>query len=335
MLLYDLTQKFSLQEFGIEIPLKDDRVTKTLEYLANHPVLGSLLDRFSVKVIDEEITREDLLRVHSRDYVDRLFSEKLEQEVLWAYELIDDHGNYHRYNPANARLPLSLLLKNDLDKAAGVLQCCKLALQKGFCFYFGGGSHHAQADFGNGFCIVNDIVIALRNLQANQMIEKAWVIDVDAHKGDGTAALTFRDNSITTLSIHMAKGWPLDGPEYIQGGLNPSFISSDIDIPIESGEEDAYLERLEKGLKKLEALSTPQIALVVLGADPYEKDELPSTSGLRLSLEQMKKRDLMIYRFLKERDIPQAHLMAGGYGAECWQVYANFLEHVLLEQGNR
>lgn len=331
MFLYDLSQKFNLCEFGIEIPLKEGRVTRTLEYLSKHPQVGPMLDHCSRKRIDEKITREDLLRVHSENYVNRLFSEKLEKEIIRSYELMDEKGNYHRYNPRNARLPLSLLLENDLRKTAGTLQCCKMALEEGFCFYFGGGSHHAKREYGEGFCIINDIVIALRSLQANHRIDRAWVIDVDAHKGDGTAELTQEDDSITTLSIHMAKGWPLDGPMYIGGELNPSFLPSDIDIPIAPGEEEAYLERLEEGFQRLYTFPAPQLAVVVLGADPYEKDELPSTSGLRLSLEQMKARDLLIYDFLKRRNIPQAHLMAGGYGAECWRVYAGFLEHVLMD----
>jgi len=85
---------------------------------------------------------------------------------------------------------------------------------------------------------VNDLVIALRRLQFENRIRSAWVIDVDAHKGDGTAAITAGDQSIVTLSIHMARGWPLDQPERdTDGRLNPSFIPSTIDILMEAGEE--------------------------------------------------------------------------------------------------
>ena len=82
--------------------------------------------------------------------------------------------------------------------------------------------HHAQRAYGDGFCIVNDIVIAIRKLQAEGLVRTAWVIDIDAHKGDGTAAITLGDDSIITLSIHMAQGWPLDGKKYDENEHNLS-----------------------------------------------------------------------------------------------------------------
>jgi acetoin utilization deacetylase AcuC-like enzyme len=196
--------------------------------------------------------------------------------------------------------------------------------------------HHAHLDQGKGFCLLNDIVIALRKLQHAGEIETAWVIDVDAHKGDGTAALTQTDPSIITLSVHLANGWPLDGPRILaDGSANPSFAPSDIDIPVASGEEGSYVQRLEAGLKALDELSSPDLALVVSGADPFELDELESASGLALSLEQLLDRDLLIARFLQERSIPQACLMSGGYGPQTWRVYAQFLEKILLDRFHR
>ena len=158
------------------------------------------------------------------------------------------------------------------------------------------------------------------------------MIDLDAHKGDGTAALTRADKSIKTLSIHMAHGWPLDGKAHDSAGKpNPSFLPSDIDIPIAASENHLYVASLEEGLGRMETLSRPDLAVVVCGADPYEKDELPSTGTLKLSLAQLEERDRLVYEFLKKRQIPQAYLMAGGYGKSSWQVYAQFLEWALLD----
>ena len=146
------------------------------------------------------------------------------------------------------------------------------------------------------------------------------------------APLTRGDDTITTLSIHMAHGWPLDGEKFDKAGnLNPSFIDSDIDIPMARGEDHLYVARLQEGLKKLESFPQPDLAVVVSGSDPYEKDELPSAADLKLSLEQIKDRDLLVYRFLKERGIPAAFLMAGGYGENSWRVYVQFLEWALLD----
>lgn len=326
MIIYDLSHRASLMDFGIEIPIMDEKVIKTIEYLKNHPVLGPHFDRLSKSRVTETITRDDLLTTHSEEYVRKLLSDGLEQEIMAAYELIDDFGNYNRYDPAKALFPLSRLMENELNKAAGTLECCKTALDTGFCFYLGGGSHHAQKDFGAGFCVLNDVVLSLRILQHKGKIKNAWVIDVDAHKGDGTSALTYSDPSIRTLSIHMAKGWPLDREESM---FPLSFIPSDIEIPVEEGEDHLYNEKLKKGLTSLSLFGSPDIALVVSGTDPFEKDELKSSSGINLTLEQMMERDRLVYDFLKDRNIPSAYIMSGGYGRECWIVYAKFLEWVL------
>ncbi len=212
MILYDPGQKHSLQEFGIGIPVMDSRATETFARLASHPVLGPRRHRWHIDRIRERLSRQDLLRAHTDDYVARLFSDRLENEIVRTFELVDAHGRYFRYVPAEAELPLADLFERILVRAAGTVQCCRTALAQGFCFYFGGGMHHAQSDRGAGFCVVNDIVIALRKLMAEGLIRTAWVIDLDAHKGDGTAALTSGDAAIVTLSIHMAEGWPLDQP---------------------------------------------------------------------------------------------------------------------------
>ncbi len=330
MILYDRSIPASLTEFGIQIPIRDSRAINTFQALLKDPRLQALQKDWHQNRITETLSREDLLRVHSADYVERLYSEKLEQEIISTYELIDAKGNYHRYTPETATRPLTDLFERLLLKAAGTVQAARLALQHGFSFSFTGGAHHAQHDFGNGFCVINDIIIAARKLQFEKTVNTVWVIDVDAHKGDGTAALTADDDSIRTLSVHMASGWPLDVPAVLaDGSSHPSFIPSDIDIPIESGEEPYYLERLRNGLNTLEKEDAADLAIVVCGADPYEKDELPSTAPLQLSLEQMFKRDQLLYNWFTEHNIPAAFLMAGGYGDEVWRVYAQFLLWVL------
>jgi acetoin utilization deacetylase AcuC-like enzyme len=326
MILYDPSIPVSLMEFGIQIPMRDSRTTRTFAALQHDPHLGPLQHRWHQDRIVERLNREDLLKVHSAEYVDRLYSSKLVEEIISTYELIDSEGHYYRYAPDKATRPLADLFDRIVLKAAATVQCARLALAHGFCFSFSGGAHHAQCHYGNGFCLLNDIVIAVRKLQAEKVIEKAWIIDIDAHKGDGTAALTVDDDSIRTLSIHMARGWPLDGPPILADGTpNLSFVPSDIDIPIESGEEAQYIDRLKAGLYQLEHLNPADLAIVVCGSDPYEKDELPSTAGLRLTLDQLLERDQLVYTFLHDRNMPAAFLMAGGYGDHVWQVYAQFL----------
>jgi len=333
MILYEEQNNIGLIDFGIEIPVMANRSMKTFDFIKSHEILGSKIDQWHIGKIDEHITREDLMRVHSTEYVNKLYSDGLEQEIINTFELVDDRGNYHRYNPNNAKVPLVRLFDRVLKTVASTTKCCRSALERKFCFALAGGMHHGQKDFGKGFCMLNDIVIAIRKLQAENRVRTVWVIDVDAHKGDGTAALSRGDETITTLSIHMGQGWPLDEAMHdAAGNLNPSFIDSDIDIPMARGEDDLYIPRLQEGLTKLESFPRPDLAIVVAGVDPFEKDELPSTSGLQLSLAQMKQRDLLVYDFLKKHDLAGAFLMAGGYGENSWKVYAQFLEWALLDR---
>jgi acetoin utilization deacetylase AcuC-like enzyme len=330
MVIYSAEHKLELLEFGIQIPVYDSRARRTFERLLAHPVLGPRRSEWHREHAGEPVGREDLLRAHSPEYVARLLGAGLEGEIIRAYELFDEQGRPHRYDPASARRPLRELLDQELRMVSGTCQCCRQALASGFCYYFGGGTHHAQRGAGKGFCLLNDAVIAVRKLQAEGRVRRSWVIDVDAHKGDGTAAITQGDESIRTLSVHMARGWPLDEPQLDgQGRLNPSFIASDVDLPVEEGQEGRYLGLLSEGLQRLAGLSVPDLAVVVDGADPYEHDELPSTGLLRLSLAQLKQRDLAIYDFLQHRGVPSAWLMSGGYGERSWEVYAQFLEEVL------
>jgi len=333
MILYDPHIPVSLTEFGIQIPIRDSRAVKTLAALCEDPHLAAGHDRWHRDRVVETLNPEDLLRVHSEAYVQRLYSENLEEEIIRTYELIDPDGNYYRYAPDLATRPLTDLFDRIRTKVAGTVQAARLALDQGFCFYFSGGMHHAHRHFGSGFCLINDIVITARKLQAAQQISKIWIIDVDAHKGDGTAALTAGDDAIRTLSIHMARGWPLDEEQFDASGKpNPSFIPSDVDIPIGSGEEEDYLPRLEQGLQTLGRMSAADLALVVSGADPYEHDELPSTRLLALSKRQMMERDTLIYSFLTSRGVPAAYLMSGGYGDKTWEVYYQFIEWALLKR---
>ena len=102
--------------------------------------------------------------MHSREYIAKLYSPGLEQEIIRTFELIDEAGNYYRYNPERATLPLTQLFDRILDIVASTVQSCRIALVNAFCFAFTGGMHHAQYTYGDGFCMVNDIVIAIRKL---------------------------------------------------------------------------------------------------------------------------------------------------------------------------
>jgi acetoin utilization deacetylase AcuC-like enzyme len=371
MILYDPRYNKNFKDYGILIPVLHDRSARVLDRLTALPSLAG--KDWLRSTITEQISREDLERVHNADFVAALYDQApgsnrirdkapgtgsyalggLERELLAAYELLDAEGRPQRYEPETAIRPLSQLFATILGQVAGTYQASRLALEQGFCFFLGGGMHHARRDGGIGFCLVNDIMISATRLRAEGRASLVWIIDVDAHKGDGTAEIVaaLRRNpsvattdgsvpgcGILTLSIHMADGWPLDAETLAiakAAGRGPDqapFAASDVELPIQSGEESLYLTRLEEGLERLEALSGglhPDLAIVVDGADPYEHDGLPSTTGLKLSLATCVQRDLSVHEFLKKRGIPSAWLMAGGYGERAWEPPAAFLLKVM------
>lgn len=350
MILSDPTASMRLPDYGIQIPVLDSRVSNTLEYLRRR---GCLSQDVLVNTITSRFEAEDLLRVHDGSYVQRLYGDGLESEILSTFELIDEFGNPYRYTPESASRPLRDLFSTVLKNASGTFDACNIALDTGFCYYLGGGFHHGHYDHGSGFCLINDIVISARKLIHERRAKNVWVIDIDAHKGDGTAALCEKDPNILTLSIHMGEGWPLDYDTLCKcGPKNPALTPSDVEIPIMAHRNEYYLPELKIGLEKLAELDKgaqlntaygtndwsfetephpvkPDLAIVVDGSDPYEKDELPSSAGLHLTLAEMIERDQLVLNFLRSRGIPSVWLMAGGYGRFSWEVYSHFLETVL------
>jgi len=336
MILYNPAPRAALSAYGIAIPIGPDATQKALDNLRREPRVAPLLEAALTPHGETNITRADLERVHSEEYVGRLHSKKVTLEIQRTFELIDSEGKYHRYDPDRAERPLDELFEFALQTVAGSYECCRHALEHGSCFYLGGGMHHGKRETGDGFCLVNDVVLAARKIQADGLAKRIWIIDLDVHKGDGTAELTAGDDSIRTLSIHMARGWPLDRRERLpDGSLHPSHIPSDVDVPIAEGDEDTYAPLLEEALEQLaelDASEAPDLAIVLYGADPYEYDELPSSGGIKLTLSQMADRDELVYRFLADRHIPRAYLKAGGYGIRAADPITQFLRWYLLEE---
>jgi len=329
MVLFDKRTQLTFPSFGIEIPTFDSRKTDTLSALKKNCKLKCAKSNWLVERFEDIYTLDDLLRVNTWDYASGFFDFRAEERLISGFELVNSDGAYNRWKPENARRPLRDLISPLLKMETGTYIASKIALEKGFCHYLGGGAHHGHRDFGHGFCPLNDTALAICKLQAEQAVNEVWVIDLDAHKGDGTAAIFADSRGITTLSIHMAQGWPIDGslPRH-----HPSWIPSDVDIPIESGEENRYLDKLEAAYKKLESGSKPDLAIVLAGADVWENDALASTRLLNLDFEEIKQRDRLTYLFLEHNGIPSSWLTAGGYGEDSWQIHAAFLEWALTRR---
>jgi acetoin utilization deacetylase AcuC-like enzyme len=327
-ILVERSNHIDLMDYGIKIPIGTTNMAHSLKLLRSHPELKDTVKEWLEVRSFQPLEKADLLRVHDSNYVNNLFSgsKTLEKELLSTFELIDEDGNLYRYSPEDASRTLSELFIQLLQRGRGTFETALEALEHGAAFYFGGGFHHAHFDHGSGFCLFNDVMIAIRKLQEEQGIKTAWIIDVDAHKGDGTSALSLSDETIASLSIHMADGWPLDEIRPGKDGKDPAHLPSSIDIGIKEGEEAIYNSSLQQGLQKLiELIPKPDIAFVLAGADPFEEDALPSAKLLQMSREQMQERDRLVYSHLEEHKIPAAYVMAGNYGENGWKIYSDFL----------
>lgn len=315
-LIYFPQVSHSYHEYGIGIPLLDERVLKTFDYISNKFSFVKSSDPTTV-----ELSINDFKLAHEDEFVEKILSDP-DTVVKQTYELINEDGSYNRYDPSQAIRELSDFVDKALIHVKGTYLAARSSLDNNFCYHLGGGMHHAMSFRPGGFCMVNDIVISLRKLQSEKLVKEAIVIDMDAHKGDGTAQITKDDDSISTFSIHMENGWPLDKEDK----SDPSFTASSCDVGVEL--EDDYLKIFKKKIVSFSSIKA-DIACVVHGADVYEKDGLESSSLIQLTKEQVLERDLFIYNHLKERGIPQFWVMAGGYGEHAHEIFTQFLDSVL------
>jgi acetoin utilization deacetylase AcuC-like enzyme len=244
----------------------------------------------------EPTADEDVLRVHTRDYVEKLKTGKLSDEELLRLEV-----------PYSKELIEAFWLA-----AGGSILSGQLALAEGVAANIGGGFHHAFAEHGEGFCAIHDVAIAIRRLQADRALQTAMVIDTDVHQGNGTAAIFARDASVFTFSIHQENNYPYPKP--------PSNI--DINLPDGIADED-YLARLESHLVRAFEEFHPDLAFYVAGADPYREDQL---GGLSLTIDGLRKRDRLVFEAVRDRGVPVAITLAGGYARhveDTVQIHAN------------
>jgi acetoin utilization deacetylase AcuC-like enzyme len=187
------------------------------------------------------------------------------------------------------------------------VSAARLAMQQGISANLAGGTHHAHADKGSGFCVFNDVAVAARLLQT-EAARSGWqalqvaVIDLDVHQGNGTARIFRQDQSVFTLSMHGAKNFPFRKEE------------SDLDIDLPDGCSDGlYMSQLQDALAQLEARCSPDLVFYLAGADPHEGDRL---GRLKLSFEGLMERDRMVFEWAWRKRVPLAMAMAGGYGRE-------------------
>ncbi|MDJ0883319.1 MAG: histone deacetylase [Desulfobacterales bacterium] len=245
-------------------------------------------------------TEEDILRVHDPDYITRL-----------------QQGRLSRHEMRRIGFPWSPQLVERARYSTGsTLAAARSALAGGAGINLGGGTHHAFPDHGEGYCILNDVAISLRALQARQNIQTAVVIDCDVHQGNGTAAIFSGDPSVFTFSIHGRNNFPYRK------------VPGDLDIALEDDTaDDEYLERLTSGLARALASGPFDLAVYLAGADPYQRDRF---GRLALSRAGLAHRDRLVMDVCRQNGLPVAVTMSGGYARDTADTVAIHFETVRI-----
>lgn len=230
-----------------------------------------------------EATAEQMALAHDRDYLNRIITGTLSAKEI-----------------RRIGLPWSgALVKRTLHSVGATIQACRMAMQDGIAVSLSGGTHHAFYDRGEGFCLLNDSVIASRSLQKEGVIQRAIIIDCDVHQGNGTAALCAADPTIYTFSIHGRNNFPFHKEK------------SNLDIDLEDGSGDkSYLSALREGLRRVKAEFDAQLAIYLAGSDPYRKDHY---GRLALTKKGLSARDSLVMQWCRNARLPVAVTMAGGY----------------------
>jgi len=254
------------------------KYARLMEVLAE----GRIIDR-CVCHEPEPATYADLTRVHDPRYVERVFAQTLD--------------------PAETRrigFPLSdPIVYRSRAAAGGTVLCGRLALDHGLALNTAGGSHHAFADFGAGYCVFNDVAVAARALQAEGRVGQVLVVDLDVHQGDGTAAIFAGDPSVFTFSIHCQDNFPARKQR------------SDLDVGLAAGTgDDPYLSALDAHLDRVIEAVAPDLVFYNAGVDPHVEDRL---GRLAVSDAGLAERDAMVLGACIRRRVPLACVLGGGY----------------------
>ena len=228
-------------------------------------------------------TREELLHVHTSEYVT-----KLENFTLSIPEIIQ------------MELPYSPEVKLASFKAAGgTILATQIAVEENLGINIGGGFHHAFPDHGEGFCVLNDVAIALQNALDKKWIFRPCIVDLDLHQGNGNAYFFRNDKRVFTFSMHQLNNYPMIKP--------PGSI--DVDLSDETADEEYHM-LLKTNLDKIYDTHKPDICYYIAGADPYEDDLL---GGLAITKEGLAERDRMVLEKAASHDTKMVIVLGGGY----------------------
>ncbi len=293
---------YRTEYFSAVHPQNDHQSFDVMKFrkVRDHLIKEKLIRRKNV-LTAPRISDEDLLLVHTREYLDTLKNPMMVGKIL----------NLDYVNPWD-----EYIFEYFRYVAGGSILAAEFALDHNqTVFNLGGGYHHAHPDRGEGFCLINDVAIAIRKMRLLKKLRKSLIIDLDYHQGNGNLLYFRNDEDTFTFSIH-ADNW-----NEITGKNN----NIDIELPAHT-KDDIYLRILETELPRVFSVFHPQLVIYIAGSDPYILDTL---GDFDLSEEGMLQRDIFVYQQTRSRNIPLVVLGAGGYGPDSWKIFYNFIKWVI------
>ncbi|MEN1679751.1 MAG: histone deacetylase [Planctomycetota bacterium] len=279
---------------GVDIPLPPKHPFPHSKYRLLRERVERLAERLPLVLAPaREATEEELLRVHTAGYVAEVLEGRLSEEHQRAigFPWSPDFVRRSRRSTGATVMAAHAVMGDGSGNG-----------QRAWGAHLAGGTHHASADRGQGFCVFNDVAVAIRSLQATGLTRRAVVLDCDVHQGNGTALLFGDDPDVFTFSIHGAKNFPLRKEQ------------SDLDVPLEDGTGDAeYLAKLAPALKRVWNEEPFDVAFYISGADPFAQDRY---GRMGLSREGLRERDELVLSQCRERGLPTVTVMGGGYARD-------------------
>lgn len=234
----------------------------------------------------EACSEETVLLTHTPEYWDKLAHQRLSAKEARAIGLP----------------PSPELTRRELVLTQGTIDCCGYALRNGVSLNVAGGTHHAFADRGEGFCLLNDFGVAANYMLQQRTVSRMLIVDLDVHQGNGTASLFQQEPRVFTFSMHGAHNYPFRKE------------TSDYDVPLEDGlDDEGYLALLQTHLPPLLQRVKPELVFFLSGVDILASDQF---GKLNVSLDGCRRRDIFVYSQLQQRNIPCVTAMGGGYSKD-------------------
>ncbi len=259
--------------------------------------------------VPEPLSKEQILLVHTDEFCRSLkdpqrVAQYLEMEIV-------------------AKVPTKMVDAGFLSSfrwaSGGTIMAGREALEYGIAINIGGGYHHAKPDAGEGFCVYNDLAIAIRALQKDGLIQRACVVDLDVHQGNGTAVIFASDDNVFTFSMHQRDIYPIPKE------------TSDWDIELAAGTTDeVYLSLLQEVLPAVLEQAKPQIVFLQAGCDTLESDPLAS---LAMTPSGIARRDALVIDACVSRGIPVVITLGGGYGPQAWKTQYDSIARTIDKYG--